>query len=72
MNGTWDLSIMYKGFDDTDFSADKSELKNTVDGLLTLAKKAEDMEKRATPTYSHQGQCLHSPHNPFTFSYTHK
>lgn len=34
--------------------------------------KAEDMEKRATPTYPHQGQRLHSPHNPFTFSYTHK
>jgi len=43
MNGTWDLSIMYKGFDDTDFSTDKSELKNTVEGLLELARKAEDM-----------------------------
>lgn len=44
MNGTWDLSILYEGFDDPKFASDKEALTADIGELTELAALAEGME----------------------------
>ncbi len=43
MDRTWDLSILYKGFDDPSFSADVKNAEALVGEVVSLSKTAEDM-----------------------------
>ena len=44
MNGTWDLTILYNGFDDGAFASDKAALAKALDEVAALAGDAENME----------------------------
>lgn len=43
MNSTWDLTILYNGFDDPSFSADKNELAKALGEISELAKNSESL-----------------------------
>ena len=43
MNGVWDLSILYTGFDDENFSSDMQSLRESLDGIISLSERAENM-----------------------------
>ncbi len=44
MNSTWDLTILYKGFDDAAFAEDKTALAKTLEQTVALAANSENME----------------------------
>ena len=47
MNGTWDLSILYTGFDDPAFEADTKRMDAAIEELSALAERAETAEHAA-------------------------
>ena len=44
MNSTWDLTILYNGFDDAAFASDKAELAKSIESFTSLASEAENMD----------------------------
>ena len=43
MNSTWDLTILYQGFDDAAFAVDKAALGKALEDIVALADGAENM-----------------------------
>ena len=46
MNKTWDLTILYKGFDDAEFSSDMNKLSEVIEKAQALAKDADVMDHK--------------------------
>ena len=50
MEKTWDLSILYDGFDDEKYASDELALKDAIASLTTLAQVCDKEDERALLT----------------------